>query len=38
MIRAVVSAHFQDSVNLYYSQLKILQTDDLYKFEVTKFI
>ena len=36
MIRAVVGAHFRHSVNLYYSQLKILQIDDL--FQVTKFV
>ena len=37
-IRAIVDAHFRDSVNLYYSQLKILQIDDLFKFEVAKFV
>ena len=37
-IRAIVSAHFRDSVNPYYSQLKILQIDDLLKFEVAKFV
>ena len=37
-IRAIVGAHFRDSVNPYYSQLKILQIDDLFKFEVAKFV
>ena len=36
-IRAIVDAHFQDLVYPYYSQLKILQIDDLFKFEVAKF-
>ena len=36
-IRAVVGAHFRDSVNPYSFQLKILQIDDLFKFEVAKF-
>ena len=33
-IRAVVGAHFRDSVNPYFSQLKILQINKLFKFEV----
>ena len=37
-IRAVVGAHFRDSVNPYYSRLKILQIDDLFKYEVAKFV
>ena len=37
-IRTIVGVHFQDSVNSYYSQLKILQIDDLCKFEVAKFV
>ena len=37
-IRTTVGAHFRDSVNSYYSQLKILQINDLFKFEVAKFI
>ena len=37
-IRAVVGARFRDLVNPYYSQLKILQIDDLFKFEVAKFV
>ena len=37
-IRAIVGAHFRDSVNPYYSQLKTLQIDDLFKFEVAKFV
>ena len=37
-IRAFVSAYFRDSVSSYYSQLKILQIDDLFKFEVAKFV
>ena len=37
-IRADVAAHFRDSANTYYSRLKILQIDDLFKFEVTKFV
>ena len=38
-IRAIVGAHFRNSVNLqYYSQLKILQIDDLFEFEVAKFV
>ena len=37
-MRTIVGAHFQDSVNPYYSQLKILQIDDLFKFEVAKLV
>ena len=37
-IRTIVRAHFRDSVNLYYFQLKILQSNDLSKFEVAKFV
>ena len=37
-IRTIVGVHFRDSVNSYYSQLKILQIDDLCKFEVAKFV
>ena len=37
-IRAVVGARFWDSVNPYYSQLKILQIDEMFKFEVAKFV
>ena len=37
-IRAVVGAYFRVSVVPYYSQLKILQIDCLFKFEVTKFV
>ena len=39
-IRTTVGAHFRDSVNSYYSQLKIglLQINDLFKIEVAKFI
>ena len=37
-IRAIVGAHFRDSVDPYYFQLKILQIDDLFKFEVAKFV
>ena len=37
-IRTTVGAHFRDSVNTYYSQLKILQIDDMFKFEVAKFV
>ena len=33
-----MGAHFRDSVNPYYSQLKILQIDDLFKFEVAEFV
>ena len=35
--RAVVGAHFRDSMNRYYSELKILQIDDLFKFELAEF-
>ena len=37
-VRAVVGAQFRDSVSPYYSQLKILQIDDLFEFEVAKFV
>ena len=37
-IRAVVGAYFRVSVVPYYSQLKILQIDCFFKFEVTKFV
>ena len=37
-IRAVVGAHFRDLVNPYYFQLKILVVDDVFKFEVAKFV
>ena len=37
-VRAVVGAHFRDLVNPYYSQLKILQIDELFIFEVAKFV
>ena len=37
-IRTVVGAHFRDSVNTYYCQLKMLQIDDLFEFEVAKFL
>ena len=37
-IRAIVGARFRDSVNPYYSQLKIPEIDDLFKFEVAKFV
>ena len=37
-IRAIVGAHFRDLVNPYFSQLKILQIDDLFKFEVARFV
>ena len=37
-IRAVVGAHFRDSVNPYYLHLEILQVDDLFKVEVDKFV
>ena len=37
-IRAIVGAHFRDSVNPYYTQLKILQIDDLIKFEIAKLV
>ena len=36
--RAVAGAYFLKSVNPFYSQLKVLQTDNLFKFEVTKFV
>ena len=36
--RAVVGAHFRDSVNLYYSQMKILRIGDLFKYEIAKFV
>ena len=37
-IITIVVAHFQDSVNPYYSQLKMLQIEGLFKFEVAKFV
>ena len=37
-IRGVVGAYFRDSANPYYSQMKILQIDDLFIFEVAKFV
>ena len=37
-VRAVVGAHFRDSVNPYFSQSKILQIDNLLKFEVAKLV
>ena len=37
-LRAVAGAHFRNSINPYYSQLKILQINDFYKFEVAKLV
>ena len=37
-VRAIVGAHFRDSVNPYYFQLKIGQINDLFKFEVAQFV
>ena len=37
-IRSVVGGHFRDSVNPYYSQLKILQIDHLFKFKIAQFV
>ena len=37
-IRPVVIAHFRDPVKPHYLQLKTLQINDLFKFEVAKFV
>ena len=37
-IRAIAGADFRDLINPYYSYMKILQIDDLFKFELAKFV
>ena len=37
-IQVIAGAHFHNLVNPYYSSLKILQIDDLFKFEGAKFV
>ena len=37
-IRVVVKCHYQDKVNPYYIQFKILQIDDPIKYEIAKFV
>ena len=37
-ITAIVTCHYQDDVNPYYIQFKILQIDDLLKYEIAKFV
>ena len=37
-IRAVARCHYRDEVKLFYNQLKILQIDDLLKYEIAKFV
>ena len=37
-IRAVARCHYRDEVKLFYNQSKILQIDDLLKYEIAKFV
>ena len=37
-IRAVARCHYRDQVKLFYNQFKILQIDDLLKYEIAKFV
>ena len=37
-IRAVARFHYRDQVKLFYNQLRILQIDDLLKYDIAKFI
>ena len=37
-IRAVARCHYRDEVKLFYNQFKILQIDDLLKYEMAKFV
>ena len=37
-IRAVARCHYRDEVKLFYNQFKILQIDDLLKYEIAKFV
>ena len=37
-IRAVARCHYRDEVKLFYNQFRILQIDDLLKYEIAKFV
>ena len=37
-IRAVARCHYRGEVKLFYNQFKILQIDDLLKYEISKFV
>ena len=37
-IRAVARCHYRDEVKLFYNQFKVLQIDDLLKYEIAKFV
>ena len=37
-IRAVARCHYRDEAKLFYNQFRILQIDDLLKFEIAKFV
>ena len=37
-IRAVARCHYRGEVKLFYNQFKILQIDDLFKYEIAKFV
>ena len=37
-IRAVAKCHYRDEVKLFYNQFRILQIDDLVKYEIAKFV
>ena len=37
-IRVVARCHYRDEVTLFYNQLRILQIDDLLKYEIAKFV
>ena len=37
-IRAVARCHYRDEVKLFYNQFRILQIDDLFKYEIAKFV
>ena len=37
-IRAVARCHYRDEIKLFYNQFRILQIDDLLKYEIAKFI
>ena len=37
-IQAVVRCHYQDEVNPYYNQFKILHIDELLKYKIAKFV